>query len=484
LSGGNIIFSSAPNTGEDFFGVILAGADYVNAGANFPDGTLAAPSITFDQDNDTGYYRSGSGSVSFASNGVAAGTWSSAGLTAPALIPTGSSVPANGVYLPSTNSVAISSNAVQRVNFGTGEVVFNDGGENYDFRIEGDTNANLFFVDASTDRVGLGTSAPANVLEVAGNNSAENGIGNVQGILRIRNNTTAFGSSPTAGIVFATKYRTSPDVPLDGAAIYGGKENTSDANKSFFLAFATRAESGNNGNESMRIDSQGRLGIGVTGPQAKLDVRNSGNASECNLTSNQIAIVHNENASVGNQVAPGGFVIARDKASAVASGDSLGGIIWHARGTDSQVRANYASILGIAESSTTAAITFNTSSSSYTTTEQMRVTSTGELRFNSGYGSAAAAYGCRAWVNFNGTGTVAIRASGNVSSITDNGVSNYTVNFATAMVDANYAVTATAGGVANGNFARTAEDAETRTSSLVRLYTNEDAPQVNVAIFR
>ena len=47
---------------------------------------------------------------------------------------------------------------------------------------------------------------------------------------------------------------------------------------------------------------------------------------------------------------------------------------------------------------------------------------------------------CRAWVNFNGTGTVAIRASYNVSSITDNGTGDYTVNFTTAMVDANYAV--------------------------------------------
>lgn len=48
-------------------------------------------------------------------------------------------------------------------------------------------------------------------------------------------------------------------------------------------------------------------------------------------------------------------------------------------------------------------------------------------------------YPCRAWVNFNGTGTVAIRASGNVSSITDNGTGDYTVNFTTAMPDANYA---------------------------------------------
>jgi hypothetical protein len=56
-------------------------------------------------------------------------------------------------------------------------------------------------------------------------------------------------------------------------------------------------------------------------------------------------------------------------------------------------------------------------------------------------------YACRAWVNFNGTGTVSIRASGNVSSITDNGTGNYTVNFATAMPDANYSVNVTASAI-------------------------------------
>jgi hypothetical protein len=47
---------------------------------------------------------------------------------------------------------------------------------------------------------------------------------------------------------------------------------------------------------------------------------------------------------------------------------------------------------------------------------------------------------CRAWVNFNGTGTVAIRTAFNVSSITDNGTGNYTLNFTTPMPDADYAV--------------------------------------------
>jgi hypothetical protein len=48
---------------------------------------------------------------------------------------------------------------------------------------------------------------------------------------------------------------------------------------------------------------------------------------------------------------------------------------------------------------------------------------------------SAPIYACRAWVNFNGTGAVAIRASGNVSSITDNGTGNYYVNLANSMPD-------------------------------------------------
>ena len=58
--------------------------------------------------------------------------------------------------------------------------------------------------------------------------------------------------------------------------------------------------------------------------------------------------------------------------------------------------------------------------------------------------SGVEVYTAKAWVNFNGTGTVAIRASGNVSSITDNGTGNYTVNFTTAFADANYAVSGSA----------------------------------------
>jgi hypothetical protein len=77
----------------------------------------------------------------------------------------------------------------------------------------------------------------------------------------------------------------------------------------------------------------------------------------------------------------------------------------------------------------------------------------GNFLMNSGYGSAAVAYACRAWVNFNGQGTVAIRASGNVSSITDNAAGSYTVNFTTAMPDANYAVSGLCSNTTSGKAA-------------------------------
>ena len=117
------------------------------------------------------------------------------------------------------------------------------------------------------------------------------------------------------------------------------------------------------------------------------------------------------------------------------------GVLGTIRFGNAQFNNNEASIVSESDGAIDAArLMFSTTPTSGSITERMRITSTGLLQFNSGYGSVATAYGCRAWVNFNGTGTVAIRASGNVSSITDGGVGTYTVNFTTAMVDTNYSV--------------------------------------------
>jgi hypothetical protein len=121
--------------------------------------------------------------------------------------------------------------------------------------------------------------------------------------------------------------------------------------------------------------------------------------------------------------------------------------------------------------------------------------SSANFKFNSGYGSVATAYGCRAWVNFDGTGTPAIRASGNVSSITDNGTGDYTVNFTTALVDANYAYVGTGrrndGTQRPINFSQSTNAIYNSSTTALRFVTwveaaaaLEDALTFNVAIFR
>jgi hypothetical protein len=230
LSGGNIIFSSAPSIADDFFGIILAGADYVNVGANFPDGTLGAPSITFDQDNDTGYYRSGSGAVSFASNGVAAGTWSSAGVTAPALIPTGSSVPANGVYLPAANTVGVATN-------GTGRL----------------------FVDASGN-VGVGTPSPGEELQIGATTSASS----------TSPVTLSLGGqyTPQASISLSNLKLKVYDSGTDSAGLTAAQDGLSYVTAKNGQHIWYRADGAGTLSESFRSDASGRLGIGTSSPDA------------------------------------------------------------------------------------------------------------------------------------------------------------------------------------------------------------------------
>lgn len=104
-------------------------------------------------------------------------------------------------------------------------------------------------------------------------------------------------------------------------------------------------------------------------------------------------------------------------------------------------------------------------------------------------------YKCRAWVNFNGTGTVAIRAAGNVSSITDNGTGDYTINFTAPMVDANYAVVCqgalSSTGISNTTSTVTLSGSGTtpKTAAACRLWAKQasavaDNDLVDVAIFR
>lgn len=96
---------------------------------------------------------------------------------------------------------------------------------------------------------------------------------------------------------------------------------------------------------------------------------------------------------------------------------------------------------------------------------------------------------CKAWVNFNGTGTVAIRDSFNVSSITDNGTGNYFINFTSALSNANYAVTGIGSHVVGVVALFSVVREGTRTTSGVQIdyfttgSTFYDTNDANVAIF-
>lgn len=122
------------------------------------------------------------------------------------------------------------------------------------------------------------------------------------------------------------------------------------------------------------------------------------------------------------------------------------------------------------------------------TTQHALIDNNANFKFNSGYGSVATAYGCRAWVNFNGTGTVAIRASGNVSSITDGGIGIYSLNLTSSMPDANYSTIITSGSNSSSSFESNVNPSST--ASTVNINSHDygnsyvDNSLICVAVFR
>ena len=211
----------------------------------------------------------------------------------------------------------------------------------------------------------------------------------------------------------------------------------------------------NNGTTAVTVTTAQLVGIGTTSPSAKLDINGGGSTAKINTLD-----TFDGGASLSTWMKVGRRAGTGNNSYINTSHD----------GSDA--------VDGLA-------FAFGTSG---TGTEQMRITSAGLLQFNSGYGSVATAYGCRVWVNFNGTGTPAIRGSGNVTSITDHSTGEYTVNFTTALPDTNYAVVSlnsTPGGDAGD-----ATQVNTYATSSVRLKLFDrsgnlyDATQIHVVVFR
>ena len=292
-----------------------------------------------------------------------------------------------------------------------------------------------FVVDASGN-VGIGTSSPDATRALTLNRA-----GNYGGIeLRVNGSTQARIQQESTGSLYIDSGITT----TTGSTI-----------------FRTA-----NGSERMRIDSSGNVGIGTSSPGSKLEV-NQGiltiNTSDQSLTRLQLKTTGSGGRTyeiVGGLPGTNNSQLSFYDATAAATRmtiDSSGNV-------------------GIGTSSPGSLLTVN-----------------GNLAFNSGYGSAAVAYGCRAWVNFDGTGTVAIRASGNVTSITDNGTGDYTVNFTTAMPDANYSILGTGKSATNAYNVIQQNSTTAQTTTAVRVAsvtqssgtpTAFDSAQVNIAIIR
>jgi hypothetical protein len=243
-------------------------------------------------------------------------------------------------------------------------------------------------------------------------------------------NNMSVGATTASTGAFTTLSASGVTTVAAGTVAAPAITTTGDTNTGIFFPAADTIAFAEGGVESMRIDSSGNVGVGTTSPAYK-------------------------------------FVVS-DGTTTMAFAPLSG--------------------LGFFGTVTDHPIVFATNS-----IERMRVDTAGNLSFNSGYGSVATAYGCRAWVNFDGTGTPSIRASGNVSSITDNGTGNYTVNFTTALPDANYSAVTTArssNDSTGGSMILAAQYlSSTKTASAIQVITKivggqTDSSEVNVAIFR
>jgi hypothetical protein len=213
VSTNSVTFTTPPTSGLSFFGVLCG--DALNAGVP-SDGSVTTSKLA--------------GGLSVGLTGGSVST--------PSLFFTGDDN--TGVFSAGADQLNIATNGVERVEFGTSEVVFNDGGANYDFRIEGDTNANLFFVDASAEAVGIGTSSVSTILNIRSNSSDD-------GILLEKNDGTG-----VARLFF------------DGTS--------SDARLDMFSGGVAKIQLKANGDSHF---SGGRLGIGTASPGSVCHVAGS-----------------------------------------------------------------------------------------------------------------------------------------------------------------------------------------------------------------
>jgi len=309
-------------------------------------GTVSAPGLAFASDLNTGIYSPSADQLGITTGGTVRLTTTTTGITSalPVDVPLGTdSAPTvtftgdlnTGIYSPGADQVAITTNGVERVEWGTSEVVFNDGGANYDFRIEGDTNSSLFFVDASAEAVGIGTTS------FSGNEKLNVSSSTGSTALSIK---CAGGGLYTASLLFGA----------EGFGNFSGLEFDDPNNRLRLYTTGNRPLLfSTDSTERARIDNSGRLLVGTSTATNNLRlgqklavVTTEANFGGVNLTSYSGTTASNGpllDFQRSRGTTDGSF-------TKVESGDRIGGIAF--RGADGSQFVDGALILAVADGAT------------------------------------------------------------------------------------------------------------------------------------
>jgi hypothetical protein len=422
LTGSNIVFAAAPTAGWSFFGTVLAGADYVNVGANFPSGTAAVPSVTFDQSTGTGLFLVSSNVLGIATSGIQQLTVDSSGnvnvggvvssargtVAAPAYRFTDDSN--TGIYSPGADTLAFVEGGVEamridssgRVGIGTttpgAPVDVIAASDSIAYRVRGrssDSASEIQFTDNGATASWAGLRVPAaNTLAI---NTANTERARIDSSGRVGIGTT----SPLATCVIsdggANGVEISPSVSSSTISQITSYNRTSNAYSNFnFDAATTRFSI--SGSEKARIDSSGRLLVGTS--SGRTVGNTAGSIQIEGVTDTALTITNNGNGSAGDST---WLTLARTRGTAVGgttivnSGDWLGNLDFAGHnGSSFNVAAR---ISGQVDGTPGAndmpgrLVFYTTADGASTPTERMRIDSSGAIGIGgANYGTSGQAF--------------------------------------------------------------------------------------------
>ena len=248
------------------------------------DGAASTPSLAFRDDLNTGVFSSAADTFDITAGGTVRLTVTTSGISvngtasvtgdlsiADKIVHTGDTNTA--IRFSAGDTIKLETGGVERVHV-AGSTIFNETGANVDFRVEGNNDANLLFLDAGNDRCGIGTSSPNAKLTVVFDSA---NTGNVQPVIIPVHTST--GTTTTG---FGTSIRFQME-RADGAIQTSGDiQSLADVNTTSNLSAALVFKPSNSGSpaERMRITSDGKVGIATSTPTETLFVSGTAQVSK------------------------------------------------------------------------------------------------------------------------------------------------------------------------------------------------------------